>query len=272
MPWHTGLASLHTAILHESRVAETEAWSRTHSIRTSIGTMGHAHEGIVSVQDVSTVALAHIRSVADSIQTGLVTSGFASRGGRIESPSRGARTLLRSDTFSTATATAADRLTESNGVLRVPLLAGADIRTDAISILTPVAADGNALLVSRVLVTFVAETLFRSHADTVQAALRALGDTELLGGIQFKALLANALGSVTSHAILASNGTGGNALGELVENVVGIAGAEIGSHAEAVYAVLLTHRITLAQIVRVLGVSIAADVDRTEGGVGLEGD
>lgn len=231
--------------------------------------MSDAHERIVHVLDISTVTVTDIRSTTNSIQAGLITVRHTTRVGRIKGPSIGARALLRSDTLSTATPAAADRLTDSQDILREPLLAGADIGTDAISVLTSIAADRKALLVRRVRVTLIAETLFGSHANTIQATLRALGHAELSSTIQFVSRLANALVTITTGAIIATNGTGGHTLSQGVQNVIRVTGAQVGSHTQSVNAFLLADRVTLAEVVRVLLVTIAAQVNDTEGRVGL---
>lgn len=150
MTWHTCLTALDAAILDESCIAETEVGSRADAIGTSIGTVSDAHERIVHVLDISSVTVTDIGTTADSIQAGLITVCHTTRVGRIKGPSRGARALLRRDTLSTATSTAADRLTDAQDILRESLLAGTDIGTDAISVLASIAADGKTLLVRRV--------------------------------------------------------------------------------------------------------------------------
>lgn len=167
MSRHTGLTAFHAAILHESGVAQAETGTRANSIRTPIGTMTDAHERIGDIQDVSTVAVALIRSTADSVQTGLVTMRFADRNGWIVSPSRRAGALIRGNALSTATSAAADRLANSQGILRVSLLAGAHIWTYTISVLATVAADGKALLVYGIIVSHVAEALLGTNADSI---------------------------------------------------------------------------------------------------------
>lgn len=215
------------------------------------------------------MAIAHIGTTTDAIQAGLVTMGHTPRISRIKGPSTGTGALLGRNTFATATATAADGLAHAQGILRVALLAGAHIGTDAIPVLAAITTNRHTLLLSRISESLIAETLLRTHTDAVQATLRALGHTELLRTIQFVALLANALVTVTARAIIAANGTGGHTLAQRIEHVIWVAGAQVRRHTKAINALLFAHRITLAQVVRVLGVAVAAQVDDAQRWMGL---
>lgn len=141
---------------------------------------------------------------------------FTPRGSSIKGPSNCTRALFRCNAFSAATSTAADRLTETKGVLSVPLLARANVRADAVAILATVATNRHALFLHRVVISLVAQTLFGTNTSSIQAALGTLGDAELLRGIQFIALLADALSTITTSAIVTANRTCGHALSELV--------------------------------------------------------
>lgn len=232
--------------------------------------MADAHEWIVGIQNVAPVTLAVIGSVADSVEALLVAMGLALGLGRIERPPRGTRALVRRNALATATSTVADGLADANGVLHVLLLAGADIRADAIAILTAIATDRDALLLLRVLVALVAQALLGAHTNAVATSLGALGHAELLtDDVQFEARLANTSISLAAHAVITANGAGGHTLGLLVQHVVRIARAHIRSDAESVDTLLLADRVTFTEVVGILDVSIAADVDHTERGMRL---
>lgn len=232
--------------------------------------MADAHEGIVGIQNVATVTLAVIGSVANSVEALLIAMGLALGLGGIECPPRSTRTLLRSNALATATSTAADGLADSNGVLHVLRFAGTDVWTDAIPMLTSIAADRDALLLLRVLVALVAQALLGAHTNAIATPLGTLWHAELLTDcVQLEALLANTLIALAARAVITADGTGGHTLGLLVQNVVRIARAHVGSDAESVDALLLTDRVTFPKVVGILNVSIAADVDHTERGMRL---
>lgn len=269
-PWYTQLTSLNTAILHKSCITQAEIRSRADAIGTSIRTISHAHEGIRPVHNISIVTIANIRSATHAIQTRLLTMRLTTWTSGIKGPSSGTGTLFRGNTRSTATTPAANGLTLIQVVLCVSFLAGTHIRTDTITIRTVVVTHRQTLLVRRVFVSLIAQTLVRSNAGAVQTTLGAFGDTKLLRWIQFVAWFANATVSVTTHAILTANGTSGDALLLVVEDIVRITGTEIGGDTEAINALLFTDRITFTEVVRILDVTIATDVDQTEGGMGLK--
>lgn len=262
------MTSLQAAILDVSSIAQAHVRPRTDSVGATVGTVREALELIGLVQHVSAVASARVGPGAVPVQAGSIARGFALVLRGSHRVTRLAGTRFRCGAESVEAAIGTYRLA-SLITLLVPRSTLANTWSNAVSSSTSTLTLGHtkAILIRRV--TIVTHARVHRHTSSNSAASLTAGKAEPATLVQLVTVLADALPQIQiTNAVVTSDGARGDALALVVLDKVWIAAASVWTNAQPVEAGLLTHGITLAEVVHVPLEAFAANLDATQRGVG----
>lgn len=254
------LASFQRPILHVSCIAEAHVRPGADTVRTSVGTVWNAVEGTGFVEDVSSLATAHIRSSAFPIKTRTVAGSDALLTNALESWLTGA--CFRCSTNTVEAATAANRLTANLRHL-IAHFTLANSRCNASPILAASVTVRSTFVLRIEQISFT--TLASLHIDTTSLATTSgtLGNTQLAASsIQLVTLVA-ATFTGTDHTVsmITSDRARRNAPSLHIPYKVRIALAGVRSNAQPILARFLAYGLTLTEVVNVTLVSATTNLD-----------
>lgn len=230
--------------------------------------MREAFELIDLIQNITSTTSARVRSGTVPVEAGLIARRFAlvARGSHGVARLAGAR--FRGGTDAVEATVGTNRLATLISPL-VPLSTLANSRSNAISSSATSFALGHAKSILIRGVTFLADARVHRHAPSNSAASLTSGNAKLAAPIQLVAILADALPQIQiADSVVAPNRTRWHALALVVLDKIRIAAAGIRANAQSVEARLLTDRITLAEVVDVALVTLAANLNTAQGWVG----
>lgn len=258
------MTSLQAAILDETSVAQAHVRSRADSIRASIGAVRETFENIGIIQNVSSIAGARVRAGANAIQARLIARGvtFVARWSHLVAWLTG--TGFRGGADTVEASVRANRFT-SHFCHLVSRLTLADSRRNANSTSASSLTAGYTLAIFILSVPFITFTLFHPNTPPSAASSGTAWNAELVRLIQLVSVFAHTNSQLQiALSIVTTNRTRGDALSLKVVHKVRIAGTSIRSHAQAIVARFRTDRVTLAEVVNVSFVALAAHLDATE--------
>lgn len=230
--------------------------------------MREALELIGLVQNITPTTSARVRSGTVPVEAGLIARRLALVPGGSHGVAWLAGACFRSGADAVEATIGTNRLASlvSSFVPRTTL---ANSRSNTVSSSTTSFTLGHAKSILIRGVTILTDAGIHRHATSNSATSLTSGNAKLSALIQLVAILADALPQIQiTDSVVTSNWTSRNALALVVLDKVRIAAAGIRANAESVEAGLLADWITLAEVVDVTFVTLAANLDTAQGRIG----
>lgn len=230
--------------------------------------MREALELISLVQNITSATSARVRSGTVSVEAWLIARRFALVSGGSHGVARLAGTCFRSGADAVEATIRTDWLASLVSPF-VPWTTLANPRSNTVSS----SATSVTLRYAKPIlirgVTILADASIHRHAPSNSTTSLTSGNAELSAPIQLVPILADALPQVQiTNSVVTSNRAGWDALALVVLDKVRVAAAGIRANAESVETGLFAYRITLAEVVDVTFVTLAANLDTAQGRIG----